>query len=150
MASQDSSTLTQPPDTTVKETYTFFTLIIKMGHNQRNSLKDYWSGEKHYYTPFYSNVTVHNHFFYNLRFLRFVTDDPPNHDDPDYDRLQKIKIFDTLNNEFCEMCNTTEHLSLNEVIVLYKGRVIFWQYIPKKQTIWHQNLQALQLSRLHL
>ena len=27
----------------------------------------------------------------------------------------------------------TEHLAVDEVIVLYKGRVIFRQYVPKKR-----------------
>jgi len=31
------------------------------------------------------------------------------------------------------MYNPTEHLAVDEVIVLYKGRVIFRQYIPKKR-----------------
>ena len=30
------------------------------------------------------------------------------------------------------MCNPTEHLAVLEVIVLYKRKVIFQQYIPKK------------------
>ena len=29
-----------------------------MGHDQRGSLKDYWSREVQYCTPFYSNVTA--------------------------------------------------------------------------------------------
>jgi hypothetical protein len=37
-----------------------------------------------------------------------------------------------MNNKFCELYNLTEHLAVNEVIVLYKGRVVFQQYIPKK------------------
>jgi hypothetical protein len=58
-------------------------------------------------------------FFHILRFLHFE-----NNDNPDYDRLWKIrKVFDTLNNKFCEMYNPTEHLAVDEVIVLYKGRV---------------------------
>ena len=44
-------------------------------------------------------------------------------------------LFD-LNNKFCELYNPTEHLVVDEVIVLYKGRVVFRQYIPKK----HKNL----------
>ena len=73
-------------------------------------------------------------FFHILRFLHFENNDyPPNHDDPDYDRLWKIrKIFGTLNNKFCELYNPTEHLAVDKVIVLNKGRVIFQQYIPKK------------------
>jgi len=38
-----------------------------------------------------------------------------------------------------------EQLAVDEVIVLYKGRVVFRQYIPKKQKIWHKNLQTLRL-----
>jgi len=73
-------------------------------------------------------------FFHILWFLHFEnSDDPLNHDDPDYDRLWKIwKIFDTLKIKFCELYNLTERLDVDEVIVLYKGRVVFRQYIPKK------------------
>ena len=82
-----------------------------MGHDQHHSLKDYWSREEQYSTPFYSNVMARDRFFHILRFLHFE-----NNDDPYCDRLWKIrKIFDTLNNKFCE---------------LYKGRVV--HYIPKK------------------
>ena len=104
-----------------------------MGH-ERHSLKDYWSRDKQYYTPFYSNVMARDRFFHILRYLHFENNgDPPNHDDPDYDRLWKIRrIFDTLNNKFCELYNLAEHLALDEVILLYKGRVAFQQYIPKK------------------
>jgi hypothetical protein len=62
--------------------------------------------------------------FFGSSILKTTT----NCDHPDYDRLQ---IFGTLNN-FCEMCSPTEHLSVDKVIMLYKGRVIFWQNIPKK------------------
>ena len=40
------STSVQPPDITIKEMHTFFGLLIQMGHDQRHSLKDYWSREE--------------------------------------------------------------------------------------------------------
>ena len=85
-------------------------------------------------TPFYSNIMAGDHFFHILRLLHFENNDnPPIHDNPDYDRLRKIqKISDILNNKFCELYNPTEQLAVDEVIVLYKGRVVFRQYIPKK------------------
>ena len=128
------STSAQQPDITIKEMYTIFELLIQMGYDQRHSIKDYWSREEQYCSPFYSNVMARNRFFHILQFLHFENnDDPLNHDDPDYNRLWKIrKIFDTLNNIFCEMYNLTEHLAVDEVIVLYKGRRVFRQYIPKK------------------
>jgi len=96
-----ASTSAQSLDITIGEIYTFFTIIIQMGHDQHGSLKDYWSREKQYCTPFYSNVMARNCFFHTLRFLHFEdNDNPPSHDDPDYDRLWKIrKIFDTLSNK---------------------------------------------------
>ena len=128
------STSTQPPDITIEEIYKFFGLMIQMGNDPRHILKDYWSREEQYCIPFYSNVMARDRFFHILRFLHFENnDDPPNHDDPDYDRLWKMrKIFDTLNNKFCELYYPTERLAVDEVIVLYKGRVVFRQYIPKK------------------
>ena len=106
-----------------------------MGHDQHHSLKDYWSREEQYSTPFYSNVMARDRFFHILRFLHVENnDDPPNHDAPDYDGLWKIrKIFDALNNKFCELYNPTEHFAVDEVIVLYKGRVVFRQ-INSKET----------------
>jgi hypothetical protein len=76
---------------------------------------------------------VRDRFFHILRFLHSENYNPPNLDDPRYDRLWKIRsIFDTLNNKFYKLCNPTEHLAVDEVTVLFKGRVIFWQFIPKK------------------
>jgi hypothetical protein len=99
MASKNTgSTSAQPPDITIKEIYTFFVITIQVGHDQCGSLKDYWSREEQYCTPFYSNVMARNHFFHILRFLHFVkSEDTLNCDDPNYDRLWKIrKVFDTL------------------------------------------------------
>ena len=75
-----------------------------MGHDQRDCLKDYWSREEQYFTPFYSNMMVHERFFQILIFLHFVNNDnPPNRDDPHYDRLWKIRnVSDTLNNKFTD------------------------------------------------
>ena len=105
-----------------------------MGHDERHNLKDYWSRVEQYSTPFYSNEMASDCFFHILRFLHFENNDyPPNNDDPDNDRLWKIKrIFDTLNNNFCEMYNPTELLVVEEVIVLYKLRTGFRRYIRKK------------------
>jgi len=41
-----------------------------------------------------------------------------------------------MNNKFHELYNPTEHLAIDEVIVLFKGRVIFRQYIPNKHKLF--------------
>jgi len=60
------STSAQPPEITIEEMYTIFGLLIQMGHDQHHSLKDYWSREEQYCTPFYSNVMVRDRFFHIL------------------------------------------------------------------------------------
>jgi hypothetical protein len=67
MASRTTgSTSAQPPDIAIDEMYKFFGLIIQMGHDQRHSLKDYWSREEQYSTLFYSNVMARDRFFHVL------------------------------------------------------------------------------------
>jgi hypothetical protein len=44
--------------------------------------------------------------------------------------ISNCRLF-VLNNKFCELYILTEHLAVDEVIMLYKGRVVFRQYIPK-------------------
>ena len=52
----------------------------------------------------------------------------------EYDQLWKLRIvFETLNEAYAKFCNPSEHLTMDEVIVKFKGRVIFRQYIPKKR-----------------
>jgi hypothetical protein len=41
-------------------------------------------------------------------------------------------IFDKLNNSYVKYYVPTENLAVYEIIVLFKGRVNFRQYIPKK------------------
>lgn len=47
----------------------------------------------------------------------------------------KYKHFWHTEQRFCEMYTLTDHLAVNEVIVLYKWRVVFRQYIPEKHKI---------------
>jgi hypothetical protein len=114
MASKNTgSTSAQPPDITIEEMYSFFALIIQMGHDQCGSLKDYRSREEQYCTPFYSNVMARDSFLHILRVLHFENnEDPPNRGDPNYDRLWKIrKVFDTLNTNFVK-CTIRQNILL--------------------------------------
>jgi hypothetical protein len=51
MAYQDApGPSVQTPDVTIKETHKFLAIIVQIGHDQRDSLKDYWSRDEQYYT----------------------------------------------------------------------------------------------------
>jgi hypothetical protein len=73
-------------------------------------------------------------FLHILRFLHFSDNkNKPDKTDENYDRLWKMRtIFDKLNDAYAKYYSPTEHLAIDEIIVLFKGRIVFNQYIPKK------------------
>ena len=105
-----------------------------MGPDHRHSLKDYWSREEQYCTPFYSKVMARDHVFHILQFLHLKTMTTlrtmTTQTMTDFGKYKR-KIFDILNNKLCELYNPKEQLAVDEVVMLYKGRVVFQQYIPK-------------------
>jgi hypothetical protein len=71
--------------------------------------------------------------FHILRFLHFSDNtNEPGKTNENYDSLWKITtIFDKLNDVYAKYYSPTEHLAV-KVTVLFMGRVIFRQYVPKK------------------
>jgi hypothetical protein len=57
----------------------------------------------------------------------------PDKTDKGYYRLWKIwSLSDILNDTYAKFYSPSEHLVIEKVIMLFKGRVIFKQYISKK------------------
>jgi hypothetical protein len=69
-----------------------------------------------------------------LRFLHFTDyNNEPDMSDENSDRLWKmLNMFQILNETFLKFCSISEHLAVDEVIILFKGRVIFRRYHPMK------------------
>jgi hypothetical protein len=62
-----------------------------------------------------------------------VTINEPDKTGKIYYILWKMRmIFDNLNDSYSKYYSPTGHLAVDEITVLYRGRVIFKQYIPKK------------------
>ena len=69
-----------------------------------------------------------------LRFLHFAVNSQRPDEGKEYDRLWELRtVFDTLNKDYTKFYHPSEHLAVDEVIVKFKGRVIFRQYIPKER-----------------
>jgi hypothetical protein len=52
-----------------------------------------------------------------------------------YRQTTKIRdLFEIVNDTFSKFYNLSENMAIDEVIVPYKGRVIFKQYIPTKRS----------------
>ena len=84
-------------------------------------------------TPFYGQTTAHARYCHILRFPHF-TDNNRNAVDRTDGRLWKIRdLFEIITTNFSKFYNPSEYLAVHEVIVKFKGRIVFKQYIPKKR-----------------
>ena len=119
--------------TTVDELYAIFALIILMGVVVKKSMKDYWCKRAATKTPFFPEVFSRKRFLQILRALHFVDNSsvPPG---PRSDRLWKIRpAFDFLVDRFSSIFMPGKNLCIDESLLLWKGRLFFKQYIPKKR-----------------
>ncbi|GFV57698.1 piggyBac transposable element-derived protein 4 [Trichonephila clavipes] len=116
----------------------FLGLILLMGHIEKDSIQDYWTTDNLIETPIFREVMPRDRFLMILKFLHFSDNSlKESRGSPTYDRLWKIrKVFDSFNRIFKEVYDPTENLSFDEVIIKFKGRVLFKQYIPKKRKQW--------------
>ena len=113
---------------------TFLALALKMGHELKDTLHDYRSRLRQLHTPFYCETMTWDRFLYILCFLHFADNLQRSDEGEEYDRLWKLRtLFNTMNEAYAKFCNSSEHLAVDEVIVKFKGRVIFRQYFPKKR-----------------
>jgi len=89
-------------------------------------------------------------YYHIVQSLHF-TDSNRNGVDRRADGLWKIHfLFEIIRTNFSKFYNPTEHLAVDEVIVKFKGKIVFKQYITKKmQTFRHQNVQTLRFYRIH-
>ena len=123
------------PDVTEAEMFVFLALTIHMGHGVRDKLTDYWATLDQLYTPFYGTMMKRDRYLHILRYLHFTdTKNEPDRPDEKFDGLWNIRdLFEILNGTFSKLYNPSENLAIDEVIVFFKGRVIFKQYTPKKR-----------------
>jgi len=114
--------------------YLFLSIIVQMGHDQRDALKSYSSTVIQVFTPFYRNTMKHDRLFHILRFPHFSDNrNEPDKTDENYNRLWKMgTIFGKFSDSYAKHYSQTEHLTVEVVILLSMGRVIFKQYVPKK------------------
>ena len=128
------SLLHQWTDTNRDEMKCLLGLLILMGvvYKPRNKL--YWATDPLLATPIFSQVMTRDRFLSLIRFLHFA--DNRNHypQDPDRDRLYKIrKVANMIRQQCREVFSPGKNLSIDESLVLFKGRLSFLQYIKSKR-----------------
>ena len=139
------------PDVNKAKMLALLAITVEMEHCLRGIPTDYCATTNQFHPRFYSSATKRDRYLHFLRFLHFTdSSNEPDMTDENSDRLWKMwNLFEILNKTFSKFYSSSEYLAIKEGIVLFKGRVIFRQYIPKKhkrfgiktlQTMWHTRM----------
>ncbi|KAL8588964.1 hypothetical protein ACOMHN_065746 [Nucella lapillus] len=113
----------------------FLGLVLLMGIVKLPTIALYWSRRVLYRFGVFSSVMTRNRFQLILQFLHFHDNATmPGPNDPNYDRLYKIRpVVDHLHEKFQEVYEPRQAVCVDESLLLWKGRLIFRQYIPMKR-----------------
>jgi hypothetical protein len=92
------------PNVSIQEMCVYLDIIVKMRHNQRDTLKGYWSTLEQHFMAFYGNTMKRDRFYHIHRFLYFSdNNNEPEKTDENYDWLWKMRpIFDRHNNLYAK------------------------------------------------
>ncbi|XP_064649987.1 piggyBac transposable element-derived protein 4-like [Lineus longissimus] len=122
--------------TNAEEIQTFLGLTMLMGIIHKPSIALYWSTDPLYSTPLFSQVMLRNRYQIILKFFHLNDNDTAlPRDNPDYDRLHKLRPFiDHMFEKFQTPYVPGQHMSLDEAMVLWKGQLSFKQFIHSKRT----------------
>jgi hypothetical protein len=116
-----------------EELLVFLGLILHMGNIKLNRLKDYWLTHRLYNVPAFHNYMGRNRFMSILRCLHFNQNPLPNVNQPS-DRLYKIRpLLELFNKTISQLYNPKKELCIDESMILWRGRLLFRQYIKNKK-----------------
>lgn len=117
-------------DTNPNELYCFFGLFLLMPHCKKNALKLYWTTDPLLVTPIFPKMFSQDRFLILLRMLHF--DD--NVLAQGGDKLYKLRtVIETTRRKFLSSYSPDQNIAIDESLMLWKGRLGFRQYIPKKR-----------------
>ena len=116
------------------EILTFLAVLILMGIFHKPRLTMYWSKETIMATPIFNQVMRRDRCLLLLRFLHFADNTQNDPTDPNRDRLFKLRKVVNMIKENCgKVYSPGKNLSMDESLVLFKGRLSFKQYITSKR-----------------
>ena len=143
------SRVTDWQDTTRNEMKTFLGILLLMGVVFKPRVSLYWSTDEIFLTPIFGQVMVRDRFVLLLKFFHFADNEEPgfNANDPDRDRLHKVRpVVELIRKRFSQVYSPGKNMSVDESLVLYKGRLAFKQYIQTKRVRFKIKLYELCTS----
>ncbi|XP_022823346.1 piggyBac transposable element-derived protein 4-like [Spodoptera litura] len=142
------SRITDWKDTNVAEMKVFLGLILHMGIIRLNRLTDYWKTDRLLNIPIFRQYMSRNRFLLLFRCLHFSNSSTGG--------LNKVEeLIERFNNKMEYLICAQKELSLDESMILYRGRLFFRQYIKNKRHKYGMKLYMLTepdglVLRLHL
>lgn len=128
----EKSRITRWKTVTGQELLTFFGLVLHTGTIRLNRLQDYWKTHPLFDFRCFSNHMSRDRFLLIMRCLHFTTN-PPQGENP-ADRLYKVRpIINFFNDKMSAIYKPGKQLSLDESMVLWRGRLVFRQYVKNKR-----------------
>ncbi|XP_045453770.1 piggyBac transposable element-derived protein 4-like [Melitaea cinxia] len=113
----------------IPELRIFLGLLFHMGFIQLSRLQDYWKTNRLFSIPVFGQYMSRNRYLLIMRCLHFSSE-TGNETDP----LFKIRsMIDYFNNKMDSCYYPAKELSLDESMVLWRGRLKFRQYIKNKR-----------------
>ena len=112
---------------------TFLAILILMGTVHRPRLPMCWSPDSILVTPNFNQVMRRDRFLL-VRFFHFADNTRYNPVDPDRDKLYKIReVTNMIKDRYGKVHSPQKSVSMDESLVLFKGRLSFKQYISSKR-----------------
>ncbi|PNF34265.1 hypothetical protein B7P43_G16895 [Cryptotermes secundus] len=139
LANQKEKILTQKKSwfqkwvpTTSNEIRVFLGLLMLMGKIQKPNLRMYFSRKHMLETPFFPNVMSEERFSLLTRFLHFVDNTNKEIAKRDPKLYNILPVSEYLKNKFQKVYIPGKEVSVDESLLLRKGRLSWKQYIPMK------------------
>ncbi|CAG5026348.1 unnamed protein product [Parnassius apollo] len=121
------SRITDWKDTSVAEMKLFFGIILHMGIIRLNRLTDYWKKDRLFNIPIFRQYMSRNRFLLLFRCLHFSSSS--------LGGLSKVdELIKRFNDKMNDLICAQKELSLDESMILYRGRLLFRQYIKTRST----------------
>ena len=111
----------------------FIALQVLTGIVKKPEISQYWSTDAFLRSPIFNEVMPRNRFQSITEFLHFNDNSKYDIHDTTRDRLYKVKpLVEYLVGKFKAAYTPDKNLSIDEQLLLWKGRLGFKQYIPNK------------------
>lgn len=119
------------PPVTRQELFGFLGINLIMAYHKLPSWTDYWKNEQDLSVPFVSTTMTRSRFGQILSNLH--VNDNSSIPDGNKDKLYKLRpLIEAINNRYAKLYNLSRQQSIDESMILFKGRHSIKQYNPMK------------------